>query len=79
MIFDVCMFQYDDKNYSSPSATSTPGKFSSTAFTICQTTSVAYWLVGSHRVRYIVGSSRGRVKPKTMKLVFVASLRSMQH
>ena len=28
---------------------------------------------------YIVGSSHGRVKPKTIKLVFAASLLSMQH
>ena len=31
------------------------------------------------RVQYIVGLSPNRVKPKTMKLVFVASLLSMQH
>jgi ketopantoate hydroxymethyltransferase len=36
------------------------------------TTSVVKWFVSSSQVWYIVGSSPGWVKQKTMKLVFVA-------
>jgi len=36
-------------------------------------------LACSPPVRYIVGSSHDLVKPKTIKLVFVASPLSMQH
>jgi hypothetical protein len=43
------------------------------------TASMVQWLACSLRVWYIVGSSPGRVKPKTMKLAFVASLLSTQH
>ena len=37
-----------------------------------RTASVAYWLVFSPPVRKIVGSIPDQVKPKTIKLVFVA-------
>ena len=37
------------------------------------------WLAGSPRVRQIVGSSHGRVKPKTITFVFVVSPLSMKH
>ena len=37
------------------------------------------WLACSHRVRQIVGSSPGRVKPRTLHLVFVASPLNTQH
>jgi hypothetical protein len=43
------------------------------------TASVAYWLACSPPVRYIVDSSPGRVKPRTITLVFVASPLSTQH
>ena len=37
------------------------------------------WLACSPRVWEIVGSSPGRIKPKTIQLVFVASPLSTQH
>ena len=37
------------------------------------------WLACSPRVRYIVGSRSDRVKPKTIKLVFVDTPLSTQH
>ena len=40
---------------------------------VFETTPVVEWLACSPRVWQIIGSSPDRVKPKTIKLVFVAS------
>jgi hypothetical protein len=50
-----------------------------TTFKLEGTTSVVYWLTYSPRELSIVGLSPDRVKPKTIKFVFVASSLSMQH